>query len=173
MEAVKLLIKHIDTFNKWIGYIFSWILVVLMLFTVLEVIMRRFLGAPTIWSFETCTHLYGMHFMITAAYTLQSKSHVTVDILYAKLRKKKQAILDVIGYVLFFYPFCFVMFWYGIKFARASWSTWETSWSVFAIPLYPLKTVIPVTAALLLLQGTAIFVERLYFCFTGKELANA
>jgi TRAP-type mannitol/chloroaromatic compound transport system permease small subunit len=172
MHPVRKFIQYTNGLNRGIGYVFCWILFLLMGLTVLEVIMRRFVGSPTIWSFETCTHLYGMHFMITAAYTLQSRAHVSVDIVYAKFSKRKKALIDVIGYCLFFFPFTVVLFWWGSKFAWASWSTWETSWSVFAMPLYPLKTMIPVTAALLFLQGAVIFIQQLYLTVTGKELVH-
>jgi TRAP-type mannitol/chloroaromatic compound transport system permease small subunit len=44
----------------------------------------------------------------------------------------------------------------------------ETSWSVWGPPLYPIKTVIPVTAALLLLQGISDVTKRIIFLKTGE-----
>jgi len=56
----------------------------------------------------------------------------------------------------------------GIKYAKYSWSVHERSWSVFAPPLYPIKTVIPVVAFLLLFQGTIIFIRRILSLKNGE-----
>ena len=160
----------IDNISEWAGRIFSWIIVVLTILVILEVILRRFLGLPTIWNFEVTIQLYAFHFMIVSSYTLLSKSHVAIDILYGKLSRKTRAICDVITYATFFFPFLFVWLYQGIKYAAKSWAMHETSWSVFAPPLYPIKTVIPLVAFLLLIQGFAIFVRQLHIALKEKEL---
>lgn len=160
----------IDNISEWTGRIFSWTIIVLAILVILEVILRRFFGRPTIWNFEITIQLYAFHFMIVSAYALLSKSHVAIDILYGKLSRKTRAICDVITYGIFFFPFLFVCLYQGIKYAAKSWAMHETSWSVFAPPLYPIKTVIPVVAFLLLIQGFAVFVRQLYIAIKEKEL---
>ncbi len=150
----------IDNINEWIGRIFSWIIVVLTLLVVLEVILRRFFGAPTIWNFEVTKQLYGLHFMILAGFALLHNSHVSIDIIESKLPKRIRAGLSLISYILFLFPFCFVLMWKGYGFAAQSWAIAETSWSIFAPPLYPIKTVIPLTALLLFLQGMSVCIKN-------------
>jgi TRAP-type mannitol/chloroaromatic compound transport system permease small subunit len=108
--------------------------------------------------------------MIVAGYTLFHKAHVSVDILFAKFKQRTKAILDVITYSIFFFPFLLVVLYEGIKYAANSWKISETSWSAFAPPLYPIKTVIPITAALLLIQGISIFIRQIHMAIKGKEL---
>jgi TRAP-type mannitol/chloroaromatic compound transport system permease small subunit len=160
----------IDAFSEWTGRIFSWTIAILTLLVISEVIMRRLLNRPTIWNFEVTIQLYAFFFMIVAAYALYHRSHVAVDILYQKFSRRTQAILDVITYCLFFFPFLTVLLYEGTKFAANSWAVKEKSWSVFAPPLYPIKTIIPVTAFLLLLQGLAVFIRQLHVAITGEEL---
>jgi TRAP-type mannitol/chloroaromatic compound transport system permease small subunit len=161
MNIAKKISKFCDTISEWTGRIFSWVIVPLVLLTVMEVILRRFLGSPTIWSFEVLKQLYGLHFMIVAAFGLLYGSHVSVDAFTALLPKKKRAILDIIGYVLFFFPFVIVCIWQGYSFAATSWSMKETTWSVFAPPVYPIKTVIMITFILLLIQGISEIIKRI------------
>ena len=97
-----------------------------MLLTVIEVVLRRFLGSPTIWGFEVLKQLYGLHFMIVAGFGLLYGSHVSVDVFTMILSKKKKAILNLIGYVVFFSPFCIVCIWQGYFFAARSWAMKET-----------------------------------------------
>jgi TRAP-type mannitol/chloroaromatic compound transport system permease small subunit len=161
MNIAKKISKFCDTISEWTGRIFAWVIVPLVLLTVMEVILRRFLGSPTIWSFEVLKQLYGLHFMIVAAFGLLYGSHVSVDVFTALLPKKKKAILDIIGYVLFFFPFVIVCIWQGYSFAVTSWAMKETTWSVFAPPVYPIKTVILCTCILLLIQGISEIIKRI------------
>ena len=77
------------------------------------------------------------------------------------LSKKRRALLDIIGYVLFFFPFVIVCIWQGYSFAATSWAMKETTWSVFAPPIYPIKTVIMITFILLLIQGISEVIKRI------------
>lgn len=170
MEGIKKFLSIIDSISEGIGKSASWLIAIVTFIVVFEVVTRRFFGSPTIWTFETSIQLYAAHFMLTAPYALLHGSHVSIDVIYQRFNARQKAILDVISYVVLFFPFCIVVLWQGTIFAKTSWQMKETSWSVFAPPLYPIKTVIPVTAALLILQGLAIFIRRFYFAVKGEEL---
>lgn len=172
MRLIKAYTRIADSINEWIGRIFSWLVLILMLFTVLEVVMRRLFNSPTIWSFETCIQIYAFNFMIAAAYTLLHGSHVSIDILYEKLSIKRKAIVDIISYILFFFPFTIIILWKGYDFARMSWETNETSWSVFAPPLYYIKTVIPITGLLLIIQGISIFIKKVLTSIGREDILH-
>jgi len=164
-------IKLINGINEWIGKLFCWTIVVLVFITVMEVVLRRFFNSPTIWSFEVSLQLYGFYFMILAAHTLLHGNHVSIDIIYNILSVRTRLILDIIGYLIFFFPFTFILLWKGFGFAKMSWESLETSWSVFQPPLYMIKTVIPLTAFLLIMQGIAIFIQTIYMLVKRKELS--
>lgn len=158
----------IDGINDWIGRIFCWLVALIGVLAVMEVIMRRFFNYPTIWNFEVTIQLFGLQFMIMAGYTLLKGSHISIDMIEKRFSERGQAILAIISYGIFFFPFCITVLWYGTKFAAASWETWERTSSAFAPPIYPIKTVVPVTALLLLLQGLAIFIRKIYV-LTGRK----
>ncbi|RJR32997.1 MAG: TRAP transporter small permease subunit [Desulfobacteraceae bacterium] len=160
----------IDVISEWTGRIFSWTVVVLTVLVVLEVFMRRMFNRPTIWNFEVTIQLYAFFFMIVAAHALLRRSHVAVDVVYLLFSRRTRAILDVITYLIFFFPFLITLLYEGSRYAAESWAVKEKSWSVFAPPLYPIKTVIPVMAFLLLLQGLAIFIRQLHMAIKGEEL---
>lgn len=170
MDKINRVVKRLDSISEWTGRTFSWAIVILTFLVALEVVMRRVFNSPTIWNFEITKQLYGLHFMILAAYALLYKAHVSIDIISKKFSPRKRAVIDIITYSTFFFPFCFIILWYGSKFAWTSWSVWERSWSVFAPPLYPIKTMIPVTSLLLILQGTSEFIKRIWIAVKGREL---
>jgi len=70
---LKKVLHFIDIVSEWTGRIFSWMIVVLTLLVVLEVVLRRFFGRPTIWNFEVTKQLYAFHFMIVSAYAYYGK----------------------------------------------------------------------------------------------------
>ncbi len=167
---MKTLLHIMDSVSEWSGRIFVWLIIPLTLVVLYEVISRRFFGAPHIWATEVTNFIYGPHFMLVAAYTLLYKSHVSIDIIYGRFSPRTRGILDIFTYLVFFFPFCTIVFWQGIVFAQTSWSIGETSESA-ALRIVPLiKTVIPVTFGLILIQGLANFIRGIMLVVKGKEI---
>ena len=162
-------LRIVDNANEWIGRIFSWLIIPLVIIVVVEIVLRNLFNSPTIWSFEVLKQLYGFYFMICAGYTLKHQGHVGIDVLSQRFSPRMQPIVDLVCYLVFFFPFCLVLLYYGAVFAAKSWEMLETEWGAFAIPIYPIKTVIPVTAVLLLLQGIAEFIRKLSAVASGGE----
>ncbi len=159
-----------DRVSEWSGRIFVWLIIPLTVVVVFEVISRRLFDAPHIWATEVTNFLYGPHFMLAAAYTLLYKSHVSIDIIYGRFSPRTRGLLDIFTYLVFLFPFCGIVFYQGIVFAQTSWSIGETSESA-ALRVVPLiKTVIPVTFGLLLIQGLANFIRSILLVVRGKEI---
>ncbi|MBW2094558.1 MAG: TRAP transporter small permease subunit [Deltaproteobacteria bacterium] len=167
---LKTFLKSIDNISEWTGRVFIWLVVPLTAVVVFEVISRRIFDMPHIWAPEVTDFLYGPHFMLVAAYTLLYKGHVAIDIIYNRFSPRVRGILDIITYLVFFFPFCSIVFYQGIIFAKTSWLIHETSGSA-ALPVIPeIKTVISVTFALLLLQGLANFIRSIIQAVKGEAL---
>lgn len=170
---MKTILDLIDAMSEWTGRIVAWTILIMVGFVILEVLLRRFFSRPTIWSFEVTVHLYAFYFMILAGHALLHNSHVSVDVFYSTFGERTKAFVDVLTYLIFFFPFVSILLYFGIKYAASSWAIKETSGSVFSPPLYPLKTVIPVAALMLLLQGLAIFIRRLNIAIRGKTYGRS
>jgi TRAP-type mannitol/chloroaromatic compound transport system permease small subunit len=168
MKILLGLSKGIDAFSRWTGIIFSYLMIPLTILIVYEVITRSF-RFPTVWSFEMSNFLYGSHFMLVAAYGLLYKSHVSIDLVSGRFSKKTQAALSLICYLLMYFPFIGVLLYYGSSYAINSWQMLEKSWSIWGPPLYPVKTVIPVTAAMLLLQGISEVIKAIDVLVEERE----
>ena len=167
---LKTILKGFDWFSEWSGRIFVWLIIPLTVVVVYEVISRRIFNAPHIWATEVTNYIYGPHFMLAAAYTLLYKSHVSIDILYGRYSPRTRGILDIITHLVFFFPFCIIVFTQGLLFAQTSWAIGETSESA-ALRVVPfVKTVIPVTFGLLLIQGLANFIRSIMLVVRGKEI---
>ena len=170
MDAIRTLLKKIDTISEWCGRIFSWFIVAIILLSVFEVFTRRILGKPTIWTHEILSYLFCASIMLTMAYTLRHKQHVSVDLIYARLTPKTKAILNIITFVIFLGFFSIVFLWEGIRFAATSWGMLERTPSAFNFYVFPAKTLLPIGASLLLVQGISDFIKNIVFVAKGEKL---
>ena len=159
-----------DALSEWCGRIFSWFIVAIILLFVFEVFTRRILGKPTIWTHEVLSYLFCASIMLTMAYTLRHKQHVSVNLIYARLTPKTKAILDIITFVIFLGFFSIVFLWEGIRFAATSWAMLERTPSAFNFYVFPAKTLLPIGVFLLLIQGLSDFIKNIVFVAKGEQL---
>jgi TRAP-type mannitol/chloroaromatic compound transport system permease small subunit len=146
----------IDRLSAGVGKAFGWCIVVLTLGVSYEVFMRYVLRAPTVWAFDISYIMYGALFMMAGAYTLSRNGHVRGDVISRLLPMRVQAGLDLVLYVLFFFPGMLALLFFGLPYAQNSWRYSEVSiYSPAGVPVYPLKALIPLAAVFLLLQGIA------------------
>lgn len=149
-------ILTIDRFSTAVGKAFAWYILILTFAESYEVFVRYVLNNPTTWSYDVSYNMYGALFFIGGAYTLARNGHVRVDILYRLLRPRVQAGIDLALYIAFFFPGVIALVYAGSQYAGESWRYHEVSvFSPSDIPIYPLKTLIPVGGVLLFIQGLA------------------
>jgi TRAP-type mannitol/chloroaromatic compound transport system permease small subunit len=167
---MKKILKVIDSISEWSGRIFVWLVIPLTIVVTFEVVSRRFFNSPHIWATEVTDYIYGPHFMMVAAYTLLYQAHVRIDVIYQRFSPRTRGILDLITYSIFFYPFILIVLYQGVIYAQTSWAMGETSESA-ALRIVPLiKTTIPITALLLVLQGTATYLRAILQVIRGEEV---
>ncbi len=163
------ILHFIDSLSAWFGKAFAWCIVILTFSTCYEVFVRYVLNAPTVWAFDMSVQMYGALFMMCGAYALSQDAHVRGDVLYRLLRKKTQAKIDFVLYILFLMPGAVALIYYGYGFASDSWFYKEVSWSSPArIQIYYFKTLIPIAGVLVLLQGIAEAARCLICIKTGE-----
>lgn len=163
------ILVFIDTISTWIGKIFAWCIVLLTLVVSYEVFVRYVLGQPTTWAYDTSYILYGTLFMMAGAYTLSRNGHVRGDVLYRFLPIRTQAGIDLTLYILFFFPGILALVYSGYGFAAFAWMIKErSSFSPSGPPLYHFKSVIPIAAFFLTLQGVAEVIRCIVALRTGQ-----
>jgi len=146
----------VDRFSTAIGKAFGWFILIMTFGTSYEVFVRYVLNNPTIWAYDLSYNMYGALFVMAGAYTLSRNAHVRGDVIYRMWPPRTQASIDLLLYVLFFYPGVLALTFAGFRYAGESWRYHEVSvYSPSDIPIFPLKTLIPVAGATLLLQGLA------------------
>jgi TRAP-type mannitol/chloroaromatic compound transport system permease small subunit len=162
-------VRFIDKLSLWVGHSFAWCIVILTLGTSYEVFVRYVLRAPTGWAFDIGYMMYGALFLMAGAYTLSRNGHVRGDVLYRTWSEPTQAKVDCALYILFYLPATLALMYAGWTFAAQSWRYNEVSvWSPANIPVYPMKTLIPIAGLLLFLQGVAELCRCVECMRTGR-----
>jgi TRAP-type mannitol/chloroaromatic compound transport system permease small subunit len=169
LDSAFVLVRYIDRFTEWTGRILAWLCFPLILALVYEVTARYLFHAPTDWAYDVTYMLYGTIFMLGAAFTLLKKAHIRTDLFYSNWSPRTQGMADTIMYVLFYFPGILFFLIAGWDYAAHSWATQEhTSLSPWRPVIYPFKTVIPVTAFLLLLQGVSELIKSIHAWRRGE-----
>ena len=149
-------IRFADSLSAWVAKAFAWCVMVMTLGVSYEVFVRYVLKSPTVWAFDVSYIMYGTLFMLGGAYTLSRDAHVRADIFYRLMRPRSQAALELVLYILFFFPGVLALIFAGWKYVSRSWRYHEVStMSPANIPIYQFKTVIIVAGVLLVIQGLA------------------
>jgi TRAP-type mannitol/chloroaromatic compound transport system permease small subunit len=110
--------------------------------------------------FELQTLLYNIIFLLGAAYVLRVDSHVRVDIIFSRLRPRAKAWVDIVGISIFLLPFSWMGIFFGNTYVMRSWSLLEVSPNPGGLIRYPIKTLIIVAFALLILQGISQLIKN-------------
>jgi TRAP-type mannitol/chloroaromatic compound transport system permease small subunit len=142
------------SFIAMCGKSVAWLTVVMVLLTFAVVVLRYGFNLGWIWLQESLTYLHVAVFTIVAAWALQQDGHVRVDVFYAKMPKRKRALVDLTGTLLFLMPFCIFMLVIAWPYVANSWKLLETSREAGGLPLvFLLKSLMMVMPALLLGQA--------------------
>jgi TRAP-type mannitol/chloroaromatic compound transport system permease small subunit len=165
---MKRFLFFIDSLSLWTGKCFAWLILILTLGISYEVFARYVFRAPTTWAFDFSYINYGALFLMAGAYTLSRNGHVRADVLYRFWQPRTQAKMDLVLYIIFFLPAVFAFMYAGLNFAQMSVRFREVSiFSPAGVPVFPLKTLIPITGVLLFIQGIAEIIRCILCIKTG------
>jgi TRAP-type mannitol/chloroaromatic compound transport system permease small subunit len=153
---------RIDRLTTVIGRAVAWLALAIVLLQFALVVGRYVFGFGSIWLSETVIYFHATLFMLAAAWTLRAGGHVRVDIFYAEASPRTRALVDLIGALILLLPFALVLVWLSVPYAARSWAILERSQETSGLPLvFVLKTVIPLFAMLMALQGIAQAIRAL------------
>jgi TRAP-type mannitol/chloroaromatic compound transport system permease small subunit len=152
----------VDTFSMWVGKTFAWCIFILVLLTAYDVFARYLFRNPTGFAFDLSYYLYATLFMVGGAYALSRGQHVRGDIFYRLWPVRVQASVEIVLMLLLFFPAIIALISSGWQFFYPSFVIGErTQTSFVALPLWPLKFVIPFAGALMLIQGIVEFIRAI------------
>jgi TRAP-type mannitol/chloroaromatic compound transport system permease small subunit len=167
-------IRFADTLSAWFGKVFAWCIVVMSVGIGYEVVVRYAFRSPTPWAFDLSYMLYGTLFMMAGAYTLSRDAHVRGDFIYRLWQPRTQAAVELVLYIIFFFPGVTALVLAGWKYSSRAWGYFEVSSnSPAGIPIFQFKSIIVAAGVLLFLQGIAQVFRCIICLRTGEWLRAA
>jgi TRAP-type mannitol/chloroaromatic compound transport system permease small subunit len=162
------ILRVIDAISEWTGKLGSFLIVGLAVVICYDVSLRYIFNAPTAWGFDITYMVYGVYAMLGMAYCEKLKSHVRMDMIYTLLSDRGKAWVDVICYLLLFFPGLIILtykcgdhaVWSLLAGERSSGSVWRPL-------LGPFKLIITFGFVLLIFQGLASFLRALSVALKG------
>ena len=170
MSRLRSIIHLIDTYTEKTGLLLAWLCLGMTLVTCTVVLLRYGFGIGSVAAQESITYMHATLFMLAAAFTLQRNGHVRVDIFYRRLSARNQAWVNSIGAIVFLLPFSVFIAFMSWQFVGEAWAVREGSQDPGGIhAVYLLKTLIPLMALNLFLQGLAEVFRNALFLVEGER----
>lgn len=172
MQKLLEISRIIDALNQRIGRFASWLVLVMAIVGVWNV-AGRYLGRAVGQSLtsnaliEAQWYIFDIIFLLGAGYALSRDAHVRVDVFYSNWPRKWKALTNLVGTLLFLIPFSILTIYFSWDFVAKSWRMWEISPDPNGLPFYPIKTMILLGFALLILQGISEAIKN-WAIFTGQ-----
>lgn len=166
------LVGLIDRISLFSGEFVAFWSVIAVFVYYYEVIVRYVFNSPTNWAHESMFLMFGMQYLIAGAYAALTENHVRVDIFYARMSRRGKAIVDLLTSA-FFFIFAGTIMVTGWIFASDAIRQGEVSFTEWAIQYWPVKCVIVVGGALLILQGISKVAKDITLVISpGTDLQN-
>jgi TRAP-type mannitol/chloroaromatic compound transport system permease small subunit len=171
-DTIQRIADGIDRATTAIGRAAAWCCLFIVLAEFAVVVMRYAFGIGSIRLQESVLYAHAALFMLAAAWTLQIQGHVRVDIFYAQASPRTKALIDLVGALVFLLPVTVVIGALSLPYVARSWAIFEGSRETSGLPfVYLLKTLIPLFALLLGLQGVAQAI-RAWLVLSGPRTAS-
>ena len=153
MGALRRISKLIDTINEYLGRFFMLGALAIMVVIVIEVVSRYFFHSPTIWAYELMIMIEACYVILIAAFGFLRGAYVCVDVVTSRFSQNAQNILKSITHLIFLFPFVFMLTPGAWQFFIDSFTSGETLYSMWVVPVWPKKIGLAIGFTLLALQA--------------------
>jgi TRAP-type mannitol/chloroaromatic compound transport system permease small subunit len=160
MGALLAFSRMIDALTHFVGYNVRWLILVAVLVSAVNAIIRKAFDMSSNAWLELQWQLFGAVFMLAAAYTLQKNAHVRIDVISSRLSKRARDIIDLICHLVMLAPITLIIIWLSGPFFWESYVGSEGSSNAGGLLVWPAKLVILAGFALLFLQMISEVIKR-------------
>jgi TRAP-type mannitol/chloroaromatic compound transport system permease small subunit len=171
--AFHAVIRAIDGFTDATGTLVSFAMLYILVALACEAFSRYVLGVATNWAPETTVMANGAAFMLGCGYALLKRAHVRTDLFWNRYSGRKQGAIDLVSYLLLFFPAMLALVWIGVGDVWYSFRIGEVSTlTPLGAVMWPFRAALPLAAALLFVQGVSETLKSWYAVRSGREYAH-
>ncbi len=161
MKTLLVFSRLIDAVTETIGKAVGWLILVAVLVSAGNAIVRKVFNTSSNAWLEAQWYLFGGAFMLAAAYTLAQNEHIRIDVVYGKFSRRVQHWIDLLGHCLFLMPFVLLMVYYLVPYVLMSVRSGEVSSSAGGLIVWPAKAILLAGFVLLAFQGVSEIIKKL------------
>ena len=161
MQSLLKLSRGIDAFTRWTGKRLAWLILLAVIVSALNAIVRKAFDTSSNSWLELQWVLFSVVFLLCSPWTMLDNEHIRIDIVNQMLPKRLRDSIDVIGHVVFLMPLCIIMIITGGPFFMRSVEINEQSGNAGGLPQWPAKSLIIIGFTFLLVQGISELIKRI------------
>jgi TRAP-type mannitol/chloroaromatic compound transport system permease small subunit len=161
LQSLLKLSRGIDAFTAWVGKRLAWLILVAVIISTVNAIVRKSFDMSSNSWLELQWVLFSAVFLLCAPWTLLDNEHIRIDIINNMMPKRVRDIIDLVGHVLFLLPLTLIMIVTGVPFFLRSFEINEQSSNAGGLPQWPAKSLIMIGFAFLLVQGFSELIKRI------------
>ena len=161
MQSLLKLSRGIDAFTRWLGKRLAWLILVAVVVSALNAIVRKTFDTSSNSWLELQWVLFSIVFLLCSSWTLLDNEHIRIDIVNNMMPKQVRNSIDLIGHAFFLLPLTIVMIITGGPFFMRSVEINEQSGNAGGLPQWPAKSLIIIGFTLLLVQGISELIKRI------------
>src|ERR1700712_5090257 len=150
LQSLLKLSRGIDAFTRWTGKRLAWLILVAVVMSAVNAILRKTFDISSNSWLELQWVLFSIVFLLCSPWTLLDNEHIRIDIVNQMLPKKLRDSIDLVGHLFFLIPLCIIMIITGGPFFMRSFEISEQSGNAGGLPQWPAKSLIIIGFAFLL-----------------------
>jgi len=163
IKALLAFSQLIDAINDRVGRAIGWLVLAAVLVSAGNAVMRYSFSLSSNAWLEIQWYLFSAIFLLGAGYTLKKNEHVRIDVIAGRFSKRGQARIDILGGLLFLMPMAVIIMYLSWPMFMQSYLGHEISGDAGGLIRWPVKLLIPVGFALLVLQGLSEIIKRIAY----------
>ena len=168
MHAALSLSRVIDRLNDGIGKLAYWLVLVAVVVSAANAIIRYALNTSSNAWLELQWYLFSAVFLLCAGFTFLRNEHIRIDIVIGRFSKRVQAWVDIFGILVFMFPMTILIMVLSWPMFVDSFVTHEMSSDAGGLIRWPAKILVPVGFFLLTAQGVSELIKRIAY-LTGHR----
>lgn len=161
MNGPLALSRGIDRLNEVIGKAVGWLILVAVLVSAGNAVIRKMFNMSSNAWLELQWYLFGAAFLLAAAYTLRQNEHIRIDIVYGMFSRRRQHWIDLLGHIFFLMPFVVLMIFYLFPYVALSYRSGEVSSSAGGLIIWPAKALLLIGFLQLGFQGISEIIKKI------------
>lgn len=163
MKALLQFSRLIDAISEAVGRAAIWIILVVVLISAGNAMMRFAFNWSSNAMLEIQWYLFSALFLACAAYVLKKNEHIRIDVIAGRLSARGQNWIDVFGILVFLLPMAIMIAWLSWPAVVNAWVSGEVSSNAGGLVRWPVRLMLPLGFALLILQAVSELIKRVAF----------